>query len=286
MTERVLLAGCGDLGLRVARRLLDRGDLVWALRRTPRVDEVQGIHWFGADLRQPESLRDVPPGITRLVYLPTPDRRDEAAYRAVFVDGLRHLLGALDRRVLRRVLFVSSTAVYGARDEGWVDETTMPAPRGFNGAVLLEAERWLAAQAVPSVVLRLAGLYGPGRLQLLDRLRAGVVTVPRDAPHWANRIHVDDAAAAIVHLLGLPDAQALYIGTDDTPLPLDVLYDDLAKRLGAPLPAAGPAPVGVGSKRLCNARLRQSGFHLRWPDARDGHAALLGGGGGDPFCAP
>jgi nucleoside-diphosphate-sugar epimerase len=277
MTERVLLAGCGDLGLRVARRLLDRGDLVWALRRTPRADEAHGIHWLRADLSQPDSLRDMPPGITRLVYLPTPDRRDESAYRATFVDGLRHLLQALDPRALRRVLFVSSTAVYGAQSEDWVDENTAPSPKGFNGAVLLEAERWLAAQAVPSVVLRLAGLYGPGRLQLVDRLRAGVATVPRDPPHWANRIHVDDAAAAIVHLLGLPDAQAVYIGADDTPLPLDVLYDALASRIGAPPPPAGPAPGGVGSKRLSNARLRQSGFSLRWPDARGGYAALLDG---------
>ena len=275
MTERVLLAGCGDLGLRVARRLLDRGDLVWALRRTPRADEAHGIHWLRADLSQPESLRDMPAGITRLVYLPTPDRRDESAYRATFLDGLRHLLQALDPRALRRVLFVSSTAVYGAQSEDWVDENTAPSPKGFNGAVLLEAERWLAAQAVPSVVLRLAGLYGPGRLQLVDRLRAGVATVPRDPPHWANRIHVDDAAAAIVHLLGLHDAQAVYIGADDTPLPLDVLYDALASRIGAPPPPAGPALGGVGSKRLSNARLRQSGFSLRWPDAREGYAALL-----------
>jgi nucleoside-diphosphate-sugar epimerase len=88
---------------------------------------------------------------------------------------------------------------------------------------------------------------------------------------------VDDAAAAIVHLLGLPDAQAVYIGADDTPLPLDVLYDALASRIGAPPPPAGPAPGGVGSKRLSNARLRQSGFSLRWPDARGGYAALLDG---------
>jgi uncharacterized protein YbjT (DUF2867 family) len=105
MTERVLLAGCGDLGLRVARRLLDRGDLVWALRRTSGTDEAHGIRWLRADLGQPESLRHLPSGITRLVYLPTPDRRDEAAYRAIFVDGLRHLLQAgVAGRVAQRVV--------------------------------------------------------------------------------------------------------------------------------------------------------------------------------------
>jgi nucleoside-diphosphate-sugar epimerase len=275
MTERVLLAGCGDLGLRVARQLLDRGDLVWALRRTPRADEAHGIHWLRADLRQPESLRDMPSRITRLVYLPAPDQRDESAYRATFIDGLRHLLQALDAQALRRVLLVSSTAVYGAHGGEWVDETTAPAPPGFNGKTLLDAERWLAAQSVPSVTLRLAGLYGPGRLQLVERLRAGQVRVPREHPHWANRIHVDDAAVAITHLLTLPAAQSLYLGVDDTPLPLDVLYDELARLAGAPLPAEGPAPAGIGSKRLGNARLRASGWVPQWPDSRAGYAALL-----------
>jgi len=65
---------------------------------------------------------------------------------------------------------------------------------------------------------------------------------------------------------------------DNTPLPLDVLYDDLARRVHAPLPADGEAPAGVGSKRLSNARLRASGFVPQWPDAREGYAALLDDG--------
>ncbi|MDE2156922.1 MAG: NAD-dependent epimerase/dehydratase family protein [Xanthomonadaceae bacterium] len=275
MNERVLLAGCGDLGRRVAQRLLARGDEVWALRRRPPMQSGGGIRWLRADLTRPESLRGLPAGITRLVYLPTPDRRDAAAYRATFVDGMSHLLDALGAASLQRVLLVSSSAVYGEHAGCWVDEDTPPAPAGFNGALLLEAEQALAAQPIPSIVLRLAGLYGPGRLQLIERLRAGQVRVPRTLPHWANRIHVDDAAAAIAHLLDLPGPLPLYLGADSTPLPLDVLYDHLAGLLGVPPPAAGPAPAGVGSKRLSNARLRASGFVPRWPDACDGYAALL-----------
>jgi nucleoside-diphosphate-sugar epimerase len=275
VSERVLLAGCGDLGLRVAQQLRGRGDEVWALRRHPPVAGGPDIRWLQADLTRPDSLAALPRAFTQLVYLPTPDHRDAAAYRATFVDGLRHLLAALDDGRLQRVLLVSSSAVYGAHDGDWVDEDTPPAPPGFNGATLLEAERWLAAQPVCSVVLRLAGLYGPGRTQLFERLRAGTVQVPRAAPHWANRIHVDDAAAAIAHLLALPDPQACYLGVDDTPLPLDVLHDHLARLLGVPPPAAGAPPPGIGSKRLSNARLRVSGFAPRWPDARLGYAALL-----------
>jgi nucleoside-diphosphate-sugar epimerase len=275
VNEQVLLAGCGDLGLRVAQRLRARGDEVWALRREPPLPDDSGIRWLRGDLTRPETLRELPVGITRMVYLPTPDRRDAAAYHSTFVDGLRHLFGALDHAHLQRVLVVSSSAVYGEHAGGWVDEATPPAPPGFNGSVLLEAEQWLATQPVPSVVLRLAGLYGPGRLQLIERLRAGQLKVSRAQPHWANRIHVEDAAAAIVHLLSLADPLPLYLGVDDTPLPLEVLYDHLSGLIGVSPAADGPAPVGIGSKRLSNARLRASGFVPQWPDARDGYTALL-----------
>lgn len=277
MSERILLAGCGDLGERVAQRLRAHGDEVWALRRQPPVRGGHGIHWLRGDLTDPASLRELPAGITRLVYLPAPATRDKAAYRAIFVDGLRYLLDALDRRKLARVLFVSSSAVYGEHDGDWVDEATPTDPPGFNGAVLLEAEQWLAEQSLPSTVLRLAGLYGPGRLQLIERLRAGQLRVPRETPHWANRIHVDDAAAAVAHLLQLKSPQPLYLGVDDTPMPLDELYDFLAALIDAPLPAEGAAPTGVGSKRLRNTQLRASGWAPQWPDAREGYAALLDG---------
>ncbi|MEO5831470.1 MAG: SDR family oxidoreductase [Rhodanobacter sp.] len=275
MSERILLAGCGDLGERVAQRLRARGDEVWALRRHPPARSAAGIHWLSGDLTDPASLDKLPSGITALVYLPAPDVRDKATYRAVFVDGLRHLLEALDGRKLRRVLFVSSSAVYGEHDGDWVDEATPTAPRGFNGTVLREAEQWLAEQPVESIVLRLAGLYGPDRLQLIERLRAGQLRVPRELPHWANRIHVDDAAAAIAHLLHVARPQPLYLGVDDTPMPLDEFYDFLAALIDVPLPDEGAAPVGVGSKRLSNARLRASGWAPRWPDAREGYAALI-----------
>lgn len=273
--ERVLLAGCGDVGLRVARRLRAQGHEVFALRRHPPAGGEDGIRWLAGDLAAPATLAALPGGVTRLAYLPAPSARERSAYEAVFLDGLRGLLDRLDRRRLARVLFVSSSAVYGERDGQWVDEDTAPAPPGFNGAVLLEAERWLASQDLPSTVLRLAGLYGPGRLQLIERLRAGTAAVPRDVPHWANRIHVDDAATAIVRLLQLPDPRPLYLGVDDTPLPLHVLYDHLASLAGAPLPPQGAGPAGVGSKRLSNARLRTSGWAPQWPDARDGYAAVL-----------
>ncbi|WP_459617779.1 NAD-dependent epimerase/dehydratase family protein [Bordetella sp. 2513F-2] len=280
MSERVLLAGCGDLGLRVAQRLLARGAQVWGLRRgPPQAGGPPGMHWLQADLAGRGPLTGLPPDITQLVYLPAPDARSQDAYQAIFLHGLQRTLSAAGTATLRRVLFVSSSAVYGEHHGAWVDERTELDPPGFNGAVLRQAEQRLheacRVQGVPAVVLRLAGLYGPGRLQLVERLRAGRARAPRHPPHWANRMHIDDAADAIVHLLALPEPQPLYLGCDDTPLPLHELYAHLAALVGAPPPPDGPPPSGVGSKRLSNARLRASGYAPRWPDARAGYAALL-----------
>ena len=279
MSERVLLIGCGDLGQRAAQRFLARGDEVLALRRNPPDADAGGIQWLRGDITRPDTLGNLPQGVTRLIHLPSPGARNPQAYRGVFVDGLANVLKALDQSPLKRVVFVSSSAVYGEHHGGWVDEDTPPAPQGFNGQVLLEAEAALAAQPVSSTALRLAGLYGPGRLQLIERLRSGAAGAPVQPEHWANRIHIDDAAAAVVHLALLPEAAPLYIGCDDTPLPLHTLYAELAEMIGAPAPREAPAPANVGSKKLSNARLRASGLTLQWPDSRQGYAALLAGGG-------
>jgi nucleoside-diphosphate-sugar epimerase len=272
--DSVLVAGAGDVGTRVAAQLVADGYRVFALRRgeAPGGD---GIHWLRGDLTRPETLRDLP-AVDAAIYAAAPDARDEAAYRALYVDGLRHLVEALPVRP-RRTVFVSSSAVYGDHGGGWVDETTPVAPAAFSGRTMRDAEQWLAAQPGEGISLRLAGLYGPGRTQLFDRLREGQARVPRGQGVYANRIHVDDAAAVLALLLTLPEPAPVYVGVDDTPLPIDVLYDHLATRLGVPLPADGPGPAGIGNKRLSNALLHASGFRCRWPDARAGYAALLAG---------
>ena len=280
--KRVLIAGCGDLGLRVARLLAleSASNQSWGLRRNPILEstsDLPGFSWMAADLAQPDTLRDLPKDITHVLYTAAPKARTEADYRAVYRDGLEHLLQAVTSPALQRVLFVSSTAVYGDHGAQWIDEDTPTAPKSFNGRVLLETEQWLHSQSAQfeTLSLRLSGIYGPGRSYLLDRLRAGQATAPAAESHWVNRIHIEDAAAAVLHLLNLPNPQAIYLVTDSTPLPMRVLYDALAKLVGGAVPLEGAAPASVGSKRLSNARLRDSGFNFKWPDSRDGHAALI-----------
>ena len=281
-TKRVLIAGCGDLGLRVARLLAleNTANRSWGLRRHPALEpanDLPGFSWLAADLTQPDTLNDLPKDITHVLYTAAPNARTEADYRAVYREGLEHVLQAVASPSLQRVLFVSSTAVYGDHGAQWIDEETPAAPKNFNGRVLFETEQWLHTQSahVETISLRLSGIYGPGRSYLLDRLRTGHATAPAGESHWVNRIHIEDAAAAVLHLMNLQKPQSIYLVTDSTPLPMRVLYEALARLVGGPTPPEGAAPASVGSKRLSNVRLRASGFIFTWPDSREGHAALL-----------
>ena len=285
-SRKVLIAGCGDLGLRIAALLLeDPQTEVWALRRqaptttgdTQTSAPLARLCWLQADLTQPETLTQIPPDVTHLVYAASADGRNEDAYRAIYLAGLQHIVAACHNPQLKRAIFISSTADYGDHGHDWVDETTVSAPPSFNGQIMLEAEAWLARESnIPSTVsLRLSGIYGPGRQYLTNRLRDGLVTAPAADQHWVNRIHISDAARAVVHVMSLTKADECYLVTDCQPLPMRVLYEAMAAMVGGPVPALGPAPASVGSKRLSNQRLRASGFTFDWPDSRLGHAALL-----------
>jgi nucleoside-diphosphate-sugar epimerase len=281
----LLIAGCGDLGMRVAQRVLQNPtNLVWGLKRTRPDDQENtlGFTWFKADLSNPESMKDLPAGITHILFSAAPHVRTESDYRAVYFDGLRNVVQNAYSSALKRVLFISSTAVYGDHGDEWVNEDTPVNPKNFNGRVLLEAEQWLSTfgreHALTTLSLRLSGIYGPGRIALLEKLKLGQVGAPSSAAHWSNRIHIDDAAAAVVHLMGFEHPQSTYLITDSTPLPMRTLYEALAQQVGGPVPPVSESPAFVGSKRLSNARIRETGFVFQWPDSRDGYRDIIQAG--------
>jgi nucleoside-diphosphate-sugar epimerase len=269
-----LIAGCGDVGTRAGLLLAAAGWDVTGLRRSGTLPAPLAARH--ADLTRPETLAGLS-AADLVLYLPTPAARTEAAYRAVFIDGPAALLAALPAPP-SRLVFVSSTAVYGDFGGAWADEDSPTQPEGFNGKVLLEAERRLVGGPVPTVVARLAGIYGPGREWMLARVRAGEPCRP-DA--WTNRIHVDDAARMLVHLAALPDPYPVYIGVDDRPATECEVMRWLAGRMGLPAPAARPgdgAPgFAGGNRRLSNRRLRASGFTFEHPDFEAGYARLTPG---------
>ena len=266
----VVVAGAGDVGLRLARLRIALGDDVVALRRGEG-EAMPGLRWLRADLASGDGLAAMPRQAAALVYCAAPDARDEAAYRALYVDGLQRAVAACDPQ---RIVFVSSTAVY-AEDAGeWVDEDTPARPPAFNGRMLLAAEASLAGHRL-ATALRCSGLYGPGRGALLRKARGD----QPGARRWTNRLHVADAAAAISHLLDLAAPPRLLLGNDDLPaLEQDVLAWLRAREGLPPLPSPPPAWAATG-RRVGNARLRASGWTPAFPDYRAGYASLLAGAG-------
>lgn len=266
----VVVAGAGDVGLRLARLRIARGQAVIGLRRGEG-EAIAGLRWQRADLVSGAGLAALPREVAALVFCAAPDVRDEAAYRALYVDGLRRAIEACRPA---RVVFVSSTAVY-AEDAGeWVDEDTPARPPAFNGRMLLAAENSLAGHA-DATALRLSGIYGPGRGALLRKARGEQPGTRR----WTNRIHAADAASAVSHLLDLARSPRLLLGNDDLPAPEHEVLAWLRERDGLP-PLAGPAGEGPATgRRVSNARLRATGWAPRFPDYRAGYASLLAGPG-------
>jgi nucleoside-diphosphate-sugar epimerase len=278
----VLIAGCGDLGTALGVELAAAGDEVVGLRRHPEVLP-PALRPFAADLEKPETLQALP-AVDAVVYAAAAESSTDEAYRRAYVDGLRHLLAAaaIREQPPRRIVLVSSTAVY-AQDSGeWVDESSPSAASDFRGLRLREAEALLRAEAPTAsttTILRLSGIYGPGRTRLIDLVRSGKATYPPGPPRYANRIHRDDAAGALAHLLRLPRPAPLYLGVDDAPVDLAEVLVWLAEELGAPLPRLAEATASAGpertSKRCTNALLRESGYDFRFPTYREGYGALL-----------
>ncbi|MBT2515243.1 SDR family oxidoreductase [Arthrobacter sp. ISL-30] len=279
----VLIAGCGDLGTEAGLRFATAGHRVIGWRRTPE-KLPSAIDGVAADLTR--ELPPVPPEVAIVVVAVAASEATEAAYRSAYVDGLRNVLDALEREGVtpRRVLFVSSTAVYGNADGGVVDERTPTEPPSFSGRILLEAEELLRSRyehsTTTTIALRLAGIYGPGRKRLIDQVKQGTAMIPEE-PRFTNRIHRDDAAAAIVRLTTMADEpEGTYIGVDDEPVDLGEVLKFLAAEMGYPEPPVGPVPVARGGDKRCsNALLQSTGFEFDYPDFRTGYRAILAGKG-------
>ncbi len=276
-----LVIGCGYLGERVACAWRDAGDRVFALTRSAdraRRLADRGLTPILGDVTDPGSLAELPP-VQTVLYAVGLDRASGMTQRQVYVEGLRNVLPRLPGSI-EQFLYISSTSVYGQNAGEWVNESSPCEPTTANGQVCLEAEQLVwqrfpqqaAYPAVPSLgvcVLRLAGLYGPGRwIARVDALRAGQV-LSGNPRAWLNLIHVDDAAATVRACALRGAVRETYLVCDDAPSMRCEFYAGLAKRVAAPPPKfaddAVVADQGL-NKRCCNRKIReQLGICLMYP---------------------
>lgn len=273
-TGVAVLAGCGDLGIRVARLLTLSGYRVLGLRRRPDLLPAW-IEGQAVDLTR--DTPQLPPETTVVIAALTADTRTADGYRETNFTSLGHILEAIDRLPAPpRMLWVSSTAVYGENAGGWVDETSPTAPNTPTGGVLRQTEQLLHDRSLDGIVLRLSGLYGSTPSTLIDSVRRGAATIP-EGPLYTNRIHRDDAAAAIVHLAtAVAQPSNLYLGTDDEPVDRGTLLRFIADELSTGQPPKGDDHRVSGQGKRCrNRHLRDTGFELSYPTYRHGYHTLI-----------
>lgn len=279
---RVLIAGCGYVGTALARRLVDEGDEVFALRRSEAAP-IDGVEWIRADLTDVDALRALPARIELVCYSASAGGGDDRAYRSAYVDGLRYLLAALDDHPVRRFVYASSTGVYAQTSGEWVDEDSPAEPTHFSGKRLLEGERLVRGARFSATAVRFAGIYGPDRTRLLDSVRRGEAVIPAGPPVYSNRIHRDDCVGVIRHLFLQDAALPLYVAADEEPTDAATLYRWLAAKLGVEAPRveavadAGHRYGRASNKRVNSARLLASGYRFRYPTFREGYASVIAG---------
>lgn len=271
---RRLIVGCGYLGKVLAARWHAAGHAVVATTRSAdRAAEWRRLGWEAVvcDVLDPASLAALPP-VDAAVYAVGLDRAAGVPMRRVYVEGVAAVAAAL---TAPRVVYVSSTSVYGQTDGSVVDETSPTVPLEESGKVVLEAETTLRAARPDAILARSAGLYGPGRLLRAEALRKGepIVGLP---DKWLNLVHVADAAAAVDRLIEAAPAGGVFTVADGSPVRRRDFYATLARLLGAPEPRWLPPPEPLSAAERVDRRVAAPGLRaLGWRPAFADYAAGL-----------
>ena len=298
---RVLIVGCGYVGLPLGAELVRQGHNVSGLRRSAANDELQrvGITPLQADITQPETLKKLPRDFDWVVNCVASGGGGVDEYRRLYLQGMRNLIDWLVPNAqqtgveIPRIVYTSSTGVYGQNDGSLVDETSPTEPATETARVLVETERALLAAGreknFPAMVLRAAGIYGPERGYLLKQFLRGEACIEGAGARTLNMIHRDDLIRAIIAALERGRGGEIYNAVDDEPVSQLEFFQWLAAKLGKPLPpvvpevTAAPRKRGLTNKRITNRKLKtELGFNFTYPDYRAGYSAeieLLHGAG-------
>jgi len=275
----ILVAGAGYTGSAIARYFTAKKQKVYAMTRSAEKAtrfEAEGMRPLKMDLTKPETLIGLPEA-QFVVIAAAPDERSEEAYRRTYVEGVGNLLAELKKKQRPLlVVYLSSTGVWPDQAAGaWVDEATPALPDSARSQILLEAENQVLNSGLPSVVVRLAGIYGPGRnrLKISPRKEAASPVGPL-VPRWMNMIHVEDIAQAMPLIFKKAEAGSILTCVDEEPVASPEFYQWLTEKAGL-LPPGEFTNQPVQGKRIRNALLKSLGYVFQYPTFREGYRALL-----------
>jgi len=284
---RALVIGCGYVGEPLAKRLVELGHEVWGVRRTAESAEklaAHGIKPFAADISQPGALDALPGSFDWIVNLVSSDKGGPAEYRQVYLEGNRNIVEWIRKHPVKKFVYTSSTSVYAQNDGCAVKESSPAEPQTETSQVLVQAEKLLtdAAPAIPAVILRVAGIYGPERGHLFKQYLKSESKIPGAGARIINMIYRDDLVEVIIAALKNGRAGETYNVVDDEPVSLLHFYRWLAETLGKWMPPFVPedeAPErkrALTSKKVQNRKMKtELGVQLKYPTFRQGYTAEI-----------
>lgn len=295
---RVLIIGSGYIGLPLGAELARQGHDVSGLRRNrAAVAELKaaGLKPLFADITQPSELAKLPREFDWAVNCVASGGGGAEEYRRVYLDGMRNLIqwlapGPRDAGASRddspRFVYTSSTSVYGQNDGSVVDEKSPTEPDAETARVLVESEKALLDAArernFPAMILRVAGIYGPGRGHWLKQFLKGDAHMEGNGERFLNMIHRDDVIGCLIAALERGRSGEIYNAVDDEPVSQFDFFSWLAAALGKPLPEAGPENAevarkrGITNKQVSNQKLKMElGSRFKYPTFREGYASEI-----------
>ncbi len=286
---RVLIVGCGYVGLPLGVELVRQGHEVFGLRRS-RAGESElvtgGLKPLAADITRPEDLAKLPPSFDWVVNAVSSTKGGADEYREVYLHGTRNLLEWLRAAPLQKFVYTSSTSVYGQNDGSLVKETSPAEPANLTSRLLVEAEKLLLEAArtrqFPAMILRVAGIYGPGRGHLFRQYLRHEAKIEGRGERLINMVHRDDLVGAIVAALMRGQPGEIYNVVDDEPVAQLHFFRWLSETLGKEMPAFAAETAeaerkrGRTNKRVSNHKLKKElAYQFKYPTFRQGYAAEI-----------
>ena len=286
---RVLIVGCGYVGLPLSAELARQGHEVFGLRRSALAAlemQAAGINALQADITQPASLTQLPRDFDWVVNCAASGGGGTEDYRRLYLEGNRNLVAWLAGAPPKKFVYTSSTSVYAQNDGAAVTENSPTEPEADTARILVETEKLLQAAAAerqfPAVILRVAGIYGPGRGHAFKQFLRGEARIEGDGARWLNMIHRADLIGVILAALRGAEPGEIFNTADNAPVSQLEFFTWLAAELNRPLPPSMPADAdgwrrhGATNKRVSNAKLRTKlGYDFQFPDFRTGYAAEM-----------
>ncbi|MEI6145304.1 MAG: NAD-dependent epimerase/dehydratase family protein [Methylococcales bacterium] len=280
---KILIIGCGSIGIQLAEVLMTKGHQVVGFKRNPPINEVAtGIVYFKADISSSASLTALSLDFDFVYFIVSPDGRNQESYEAIYNAGINNLLAHFSQaEKTPQWFFISSTSVYGQTQGEWVDESSPSYPENITSQLIRSAEQRLMDLNANHVIVRFSGIYGPGREYLLRMAKqVPAPAIQQTPPYYTNRIHQADCVGVLVFLLECRLAgkalKSCYVASDDDPATTWEVMSWLAERMNTSLPSPKVMqPEADMNKRCNNQRLKALGYQFSYPSYKEGYAELI-----------